>query len=98
MPELTNRSDLNDGTHPGVFEERTPRAARPHLEPERSVPSHTHPEPDVVPHSLSGRLELGDATYDIGPGDLARFGGEGEVSPHALEDPKAILVFAPAVA
>lgn len=98
MPELTNLDDLDDGTHAEVFEERTPRVVRLHLEQGESVPPHTHPESNIVLHLLSGQLELelGDTTYDVSPGDLVQFSGDQEVSPHALEEAIAVLVFAPA--
>ncbi|WP_254768662.1 cupin domain-containing protein [Salinilacihabitans rarus] len=98
MPEVTALDGLEEATHAEVFAERRPRTVRLRLDAGDRVPPHTHPGTNVVLHLLSGRLELtlDDETYDLTPGEVARFSGEREISPHAVEDSTALVVFAPA--
>jgi len=97
MIEQTNLADLEETPHAEVFEERQPRTVRLRLEADQRIPSHTHPDTNVVLHLVSGRLELSldDEDYELGPGDLIRFSGDREVSPHAVEPSTAVVVFAP---
>jgi len=43
-------------------------------------------------------MTLDDETYALDAGDLIRFSGDREVSPHAVESSTAVVVFAPEVA
>jgi len=94
VAELTALSTLSEAPHAEVFE---PRTVRLQLAAGESVPPHTHPGTDVVLHLLSGRLELtlDDETYAVEAGELVQFSGDREVSPHALADSTAVIVFAP---
>ncbi|NKE34907.1 cupin domain-containing protein [Natronococcus sp. JC468] len=97
MPELTSLSDLEDVPHAEVFDERAPRTVRLQLEADERIPEHHHPDSRIVFHLVSGVLELeldGDG-YELEAGDLVRFDGDREVSPHALEESTAVIVFAP---
>lgn len=98
MPERTTLDDLTGTPHAAVFERDRPRTVRLRLDAGERVPPHTHPERDVVVHLVSGRLELSldGETYDLRPGELVRFDGEREVSPHAVEPSTAVVVLAPA--
>lgn len=98
MPEITAIDTLTDAPHAEVFEERRPRTVRLELAAGDGVPAHTHPGTNIVLHLLAGRLELSldDEEYELTPGEIARFSGEREISPHAVEDSTAIIVFAPA--
>lgn len=80
-------------------ERQAPKTIRLALEAGESVPRHSHPGEDVVLHLVEGRLELelDDERYDLAAGDLVRFAGEREVSPTAVEDSVAVIVFAPRV-
>lgn len=100
MPEITALSDLTKTPGADVFERREPRTVRLHLDADQHIPPHRHPGTNVVLHVLEGRLELtlDDDTYELGAGELIRFSGDRDVSPHALDDSVAILVFAPVVA
>lgn len=97
MPEITAIDDLTDTPHAEVFEQREPRAVRLRLDAGDEVPPHTHPGSNVVLHLLDGRLDLtlDDETHELTPGDIARFSGEREVSPQAVEESTALVVFAP---
>jgi quercetin dioxygenase-like cupin family protein len=46
---------------------------------------------------LSGAVELtlGDDVYDLEPGDIVQFDGDQDVSPYAVDDSTALVVFAP---
>ncbi len=98
MPEITDIDDLTETPHAEVFEEREPRCVRLELDAGDGVPPHTHPGTNVVLHLLDGRLDLSldEQEHVLTPGDVARFSGELHVSPHAVEDSAALVVFAPA--
>lgn len=97
MPEVTALDELDDATHAEVFDERRPRTVRLQLDAGQRVPPHSHPGTDVVLHVLSGELELtlDGETVDLRPGELVRFSGDREISPHAVEPATAVVVFAP---
>ncbi|SEP98015.1 cupin domain-containing protein [Natrinema salaciae] len=97
MPDVTSLSALEEAPHAEVFDDPTPRTVRLRLEADERVPKHRHPESNVVLHVLSGAVELtlGDDTYDLEPGDVVRFDGDRDVSPYAVEDSTALVVFAP---
>ncbi len=95
--EVTDVDELTETPHAEVFETRDPRTVRLHLDAGESVPAHQHPDSMVVLYVRSGALELGlgDDTYNLEAGDAVRFDGAQDVSPHALEDAEALVVFAP---
>jgi len=99
MPELTALSTLSEAPHAEVFDRREPRTVRLQLAAGESVPPHTHPGTDIVLHLLSGELEvtLDGETHHVEPGELVQFSGDREVSPHAVADSTAVIVFAPSV-
>ncbi|CQH55961.1 cupin 2 barrel domain protein [Halobacterium hubeiense] len=95
--EVTDVDALAETPHAEVFETRDPRTVRLGLDAGESVPAHQHPDSMVVIYVLSGALELGlgDETYDLDAGDAVRFDGAQDVSPRAVEDAEALVVFAP---
>ena len=97
MPEITAIDDLTQTPHAEVFTQRDPRAVRLDVDAGDEVPPHTHPGTNVVLHLLDGRLDLSldDETSELVPGDVARFSGEREISPRAVEASTALVVFAP---
>ena len=97
MPELTSLSDLTETPHAEVFDDGEPRTVRLQLEADERIPEHRHPKSNVVFHLLSGSLELAldGETHELESGDLVRFDGDCEVSPRALEESTAVIVFAP---
>ncbi|KPN31486.1 cupin domain protein [Halolamina pelagica] len=98
MPEITAVDDLTDTPHAELFERREPRVVRLGLDAGDEVSAHTHPGTNVVFHLLDGRLHLSldDEIHELAPGDVARFSGEREIFPHAIEASTALIVFAPA--
>ena len=96
MPELTSLSDLTETPHAEVFDDGDPRTVRLQLEADERIPEHRHPESDAVFHLLSGSLELtlDGEIHELESGDLVRFDGEREISPHALEESIAVVFFA----
>jgi quercetin dioxygenase-like cupin family protein len=98
MPEITTVDELSDTPHAEIFDEHRPRAVRLELEADERVPPHSHPGTDVVLYLVSGDLELSldGETYDLSAGQIARFGGDREISPRACEPSTAVVVFAPA--
>ncbi|AFK19870.1 cupin domain-containing protein [Haloferax mediterranei ATCC 33500] len=98
MAEHTSLDELPEETHAEVFEAHRPRTVRLTLEQGEKIPAHTHPGMDIVLHLVSGHLELSldDETVDVHPGELVQFSGERDISPRAVDDSTAVLVFAPA--
>jgi len=96
MVEVTALEDLQAEPHAEAFD-GPPRTVRLELGEGDRIPPHTHPDTRIVLHLLSGRLSLdvGEETVALAPGDVARFGGDREISPLAETDATALLVFAP---
>ncbi|QLK26142.1 cupin domain-containing protein [Natrinema zhouii] len=99
MPAITSVDELEATPHAEVFEERTPRTVRLRLEADDRVPAHRHPESNVILHLLEGEIELtlDDEVYPLESGDIAQFDGDQDISPHAIDDSTALLVFAPKI-
>lgn len=97
MPDVTSLESLTAAPHADVFDDRTPRTVRLQLAADERVPRHRHPDSNVVFYVCSGAVELalGDEHYDLEPGDVARFDGDQEISPYAVADSTALVVFAP---
>lgn len=96
MPETTAIDEHTEETHVELFSEN-PRTVQLRLAADERIPEHTHPGTDIVLYLVSGRIELsldGNA-FELGPGELAQFSGEREISPRAIEPSTALLVFAP---
>mgnify|MGYP006287724273 CR=1 FL=1 len=97
MPELTSIPSLSSTPHAEVFDTDAPRTVRLQLEADERMPKHRHPESNVVLYVLDGTLELtlGDDSYDLEQGDVVRFDGNQDISPHARTECASLLVFAP---
>ncbi|WP_226479194.1 cupin domain-containing protein [Natrinema amylolyticum] len=97
MPDVTSIDGLEEAPHAEVFEEHSPRTVRLQLAADERVPEHRHPESNVVLYVHSGAIELtlGDEVYDLEPGDVVQFDGDQDVSPYAVDDSTALVVFAP---
>lgn len=98
MSEIASLGELESKPHAEVFETPRPRTVRLALDADERIPPHTHPGQDIVLHLVEGQLELtlDDETFELRPGELARFGGDCEISPRAVEPSTAVVVFAPA--
>ena len=98
MPDVATVDETTDETHVELFD-AGPRTVQLRLAADQRVPAHTHSGTDCVLYLVSGRLDLtlDGESYELTPGELVRFSGEREISPHAIEPSTALVVFAPAV-
>jgi quercetin dioxygenase-like cupin family protein len=97
MAELTPVDELEEAPHAEVFEQRSPRTVRLRLDAGEAVPPHRHPGYDIVLYVIEGAVELrlDDERHTVTPGDAVRFSGERDISPKAVDDATALVVFAP---
>ena len=98
MTSLVSLDDLDAEPHAVLFPDEEPKTIRLSLAAGDVIAAHRHPGREIVAHVLDGRIafSLGDETHEVGPGDVARFDGDQEISPRAIEDSRALLVLAPA--
>ncbi|WP_256685335.1 cupin domain-containing protein [Halococcus qingdaonensis] len=96
-PECVCLDELEGAPHAVVFDRDTPRTIRLTLGSEQQLPGHRHPGTNVVCHLVAGELDLtlDGESHRLAAGDLLRFSGDREISPTAIEDSVAVLVFAP---
>lgn len=96
MPEFTSLDDLTTTPHATAFDD-PPRTVRLSLDAGEGVAAHSHPGEWVLLVVLEGRLDvrLDDDTHALSAGEMARFSGDREVEPEAVEDATALVVFAP---
>jgi quercetin dioxygenase-like cupin family protein len=89
-------SDLEGSPHANVFLDAEPKTIRLTLAEGESVPTHSHPDREIVFYLVEGAIELtlGDTGHELSAGDVARFDGDQDVSPRALEDSTALIVLA----
>lgn len=97
MTTIHTLADLEGQPHANVFPETEPKTVRLTLAAGEAVPPHSHPGRDIILYLLDGtvELQLDDETHDVTAGDVARFRGEREISPRAVEKSTALLVLAP---
>ena len=96
MIELRTLAELDGAPHANVFPEKEPKTIKLTLEAGESVPEHSHPGRDIVLYLLEGQIELtlDDETHDLSAGEIARFEGELDISPTAVDDSVALIVLA----
>jgi quercetin dioxygenase-like cupin family protein len=94
--ELVALEDLEAEPHAVLFEAE-PKTIRLSLDAGDAVAAHSHPDRQIVFHLLSGSVvvTLDDEEHELGPGDVARFDGDRDISPRAQADSTALLVLAP---
>jgi quercetin dioxygenase-like cupin family protein len=82
-----------DGRTP-VFED--PYTVHLGLEAGDSVPPHTHAGQSILFAVQEGKLELtvGEETEPLAAGECASFDGDADIAVNALEDSRALVVFA----
>ncbi|WP_340100650.1 cupin domain-containing protein [Salinibaculum salinum] len=82
-----------DGRTP-VFED--PYTVHLGLEAGDSIPPHTHPGQSILFAVQEGKLELtvDEATATLAGGACANFDGDADIAVEALEDTRALVVFA----
>lgn len=97
MTTIHELSDLEGTPHANVFPDAEPKTIRLTLDADQNVAPHTHPDREIVLYLVEGRIELqvGDQTDELTAGDIARFDGEQEISPRAIEASTALIVLAP---
>lgn len=97
MTTIHRLSDLDGTPHANLFPTSEPKTIRLTLDAGDRVDPHRHPGRDIVLYVLDGTLDLhlGDDTYPMEAGDVARFDGDQEISPMATEDASALIVLAP---
>lgn len=97
MTTVRTLSALDGEPHARVFPDAEPKTIRLTLAADEAIPAHTHPDREIVLYLVSGKLELrvGEETDTLDSGDVARFDGEQEISPRAIEASTALLVLAP---
>ncbi|MEY7849977.1 cupin domain-containing protein [Natrarchaeobius sp. A-rgal3] len=80
-----------------VFPDAEPRTNLLELPAGERVPEHRHPDRTVVFYVLDGEIELrvGDDSYALGKGDIARFSGDQKISPAAIADSRALVILSP---
>ncbi len=97
MTTVHTLSDLVGEPHAHVFPDSEPKTVRLTLEADEELPRHSHPDREIVCYLVSGTIELrvDEETDILTAGDVARFDGDHQISPRALEASTALLVLAP---
>ncbi|OIB59093.1 cupin domain-containing protein [Natrialba sp. SSL1] len=96
MPTIRPLTELESTPHANVFPTEEPKTIRLELGTDEAVAPHSHPGRDIVFHLLEGEIELeldGD-TYEVTAGDVARFDGDQDIAPRAVEPSTALIVLA----
>lgn len=88
--------ELDGKPHANVFPDAEPETIRLTLDAGEAVPAHSHPDREIVLYLTEGRIELalGDETHELIEGDVARFDGDQEIAPRAVEESTALIVLA----
>lgn len=96
MTSVRSLRELAATPHASVFPGSEPKTVRLSLAAGETVAAHRHPGRTIVCYLVDGRLELriDDAVHEVTAGDVARFDGEAEIAPRAVEDSTALLVMA----
>jgi quercetin dioxygenase-like cupin family protein len=94
MTDVVSVPELTDAPHATVFETE-PKVVRLALDADQQLPAHRHPGEVVLFHVLDGTvdLSLGEEVLELGAGDLARFDGDVDISPHAREASTVLVTF-----
>lgn len=96
MTTIHSLSDLDGTPHANVFPDAEPKTIRLTLDAGEEVAPHSHPDREIVFYLVEGEIELqlGDELHALTAGDVARFDGDQEVSPRAVEEATALIVLA----
>lgn len=94
MSVIRPLDELDGQPHANVFPDEEPKTVRLTLAAGEEVAAHSHPGRDIVFHLLEGEIELqlDDRTHEVTAGDVARFDGDREISPRAVDDSTALIV------
>ncbi|MFC4405938.1 cupin domain-containing protein [Haloarchaeobius iranensis] len=94
MTDVVSLPELTDAPHATVFE-APPKVVRLELQADQRLPAHRHPDDVVLFHVVDGAvdLSLGDDVLELEAGELARFDGDVDISPHAREASTVLVTF-----
>ncbi|MFB6205127.1 MAG: cupin domain-containing protein [Haloglomus sp.] len=97
MTAVQKLDELDGQPHANVFPGAEPKTIRLTLSEGEAVPTHSHPDREIVFYLVEGTIELtlGGQTHRLTADEIARFDGEQEISPRAIEESTALIVLAP---
>lgn len=96
MTTVETLAELEGEPHANVFAGAEPKTIRLTLAEGEAVAPHAHPDREIVFYLVEGRVELrlDDETVELAAGDVARFDGDRQIAPTALEASTALIVLA----
>ena len=96
MTTIHTLNELDGQPHANVFPDAEPKTIRLTLDAGGEVAPHSHPDREIVFYLIEGtiELELDGETHELSAGDVARFDGDQEIAPHAVENSTALIVLA----
>lgn len=96
MTTIHELGELEGQPHANVFPDAEPKTIRLTLLEGEKVAPHSHPGRDIVFYLIEGTIEvqLEAETHELTAGDIARFDGDQEISPHAVVDSTALIILA----
>lgn len=94
MSTIRKLDELDGQPHANVFPDTEPKTIRLTLNGGEEVAPHSHPGREIVFYLVEGtvELQLGDQTRKLTAGDVARFDGDQEIAPRAVEKTTALIV------
>lgn len=97
MTNITTLGELDGQPHANVFPGEGPKTIGLTLDADSEVAPHSHPDREIVFYLVEGAVELGldGETHELSAGDVARFDGDQEIAPRAVEKSTALIVLAP---
>ena len=96
MTTVETLTALDGEPHANVFPGADPKTIRLTLDDGDEIAPHTHPGHDVVFYLVEGAVTLtvGEESHDLDAGDIARFDGDQDIAPRALEESAALVILA----
>jgi quercetin dioxygenase-like cupin family protein len=96
MTTIHHLDDLDGQPHANVFPDAEPKTIRLTLDAGEEVATHSHPDREIVFYLVDGAiaLALDGETHELTAGDVARFDGDQDIAPAAVEDSTALIVLA----
>lgn len=96
MTTIHSVTKLEGQPHANVFPESEPKTIRLTLDEGEEIAPHSHPDREIIFYLIEGQidLKLEDKTYEITAGDIARFDGDQNISPRAVDPSIALIVLA----
>jgi quercetin dioxygenase-like cupin family protein len=96
MTTIHHLDDLDGQPHANAFPDAEPKTVRLSLDAGEAVATHSHPDREIVFYLVDGAitLALDGETHELTTGDVARFDGDQDIAPAAVEDSTALIVLA----